>query len=79
MADFKSFLRKCQGVIDLLAIKGDNAVIVDYKHSHKGREALKATYKKQLELYSYAVEKATGKHVEGLIIFNILSLEEIVL
>ena len=68
-----------QGVIDLLAIKGDNAVIVDYKHSHKGREALKATYKKQLELYSYAVEKATGKRVEGLIIFNILSLEEIVL
>ena len=68
-----------QGVIDLLAIKGDNAVIVDYKHSHKGREALIATYKKQLELYSYAVEKATGKHVEGLIIFNILSLEEIVL
>ena len=40
-----------QGVIDLLAVNGGEAVIVDYKFSSRGAEGLKATYEKQLLLY----------------------------
>jgi ATP-dependent exoDNAse (exonuclease V) beta subunit len=53
-----------QGVIDLLAISGDDAYIIDYKYSAKDSASLKATYHRQLELYSYAVEKVLGKKYE---------------
>ena len=59
-----------QGIIDLLVIEEGKAKIIDYKYSHKNEEQLKETYKKQLDLYAYAVEKGfeNVKVVEKVII-----------
>ncbi len=46
-----------QGIIDLLMIDGDRAVIVDYKYSSKKKEKLIESYRKQLKLYQSAVQK----------------------
>lgn len=46
-----------QGVIDLLAIDGDSAIIVDFKFSGKDEEELKEIYKCQLLAYEIAVKK----------------------
>ncbi len=63
-----------QGIIDLLAVRGDQAVIVDYKFSALSRsEDLIARYQKQLRLYALAVEKVLKKRVTGLYIANIYS------
>lgn len=64
-----------QGVIDLLVIDGDQAIIVDYKYSSKGRDGLIQTYAKQLDLYSKAVATALNKMVKEKIIVNIYSGE----
>lgn len=60
-----------QGVIDLLATKGGEAIIADYKYSEKSAPALKARYKKQLELYAYAAEKLLGVKVKKKILVNV--------
>lgn len=64
-----------QGIIDLLVIDGDTARVVDYKYSGKDKEGLKVRYKKQLELYSYAVEKLLNKKVVSKTIINLLTGE----
>lgn len=64
-----------QGAIDLLAIKGDKAKIIDYKYSLKGRDKLIERYQGQLKLYKYAVEKALNVTVEEMILVNLNSLE----
>lgn len=61
-----------QGVIDLLAVDDSGAVIVDYKYSSLSGEKLKETYKKQLDIYAYAVENVLGIKVSRKIIFNVL-------
>lgn len=66
-----------QGVIDLICIKGDEAIIVDYKHSNKDKDRLLNTYKKQLDLYAYATEKAIGKKVVRKVLVNLLKIEQI--
>ncbi len=68
-----------QGVIDLLCINGDEAVIIDYKHSVLASDALKQKYSKQLDLYAYAAEKALGKKVTKKVLVNLLRVEEIIL
>ena len=65
-----------QGVIDLLCVKDDEAIIIDYKHSGKSLTKLKETYSKQLDLYAYAVEKALGKKVVKKVLVNVKSAEE---
>lgn len=60
-----------QGVIDLLAIKGDQAIIVDYKFSGLSDGDLLCKYKKQLQLYGYAVEKVLKKKLDSTYLFNI--------
>ena len=60
-----------QGVIDLLAVKDGEAVIVDYKYSAKDVTSLKERYQKQLELYAFAVEKTLGLIVTKKVLFNI--------
>ena len=52
-----------QGVIDLLAVDNDSAIVIDYKYSGKDKNALKATYQKQLDLYSIAIEQALNVKV----------------
>lgn len=46
-----------QGVIDLLIIKQNQIIIIDYKLSSKQEEQIASTYQKQLYLYGLAVEK----------------------
>ena len=53
-----------QGIIDLLAVDSDSAVIVDYKYSSLDKNSLVEKYHKQLELYAYATEKVLGKKVD---------------
>ncbi|MBQ3571886.1 MAG: PD-(D/E)XK nuclease family protein, partial [Clostridia bacterium] len=61
-----------QGIIDLLAVKEEAAVIIDYKHSSTvSEEALINRYKKQLELYAYAVEKVLKKRVKESYLINV--------
>ncbi len=44
-----------QGAIDLLAVSGNGATVIDYKYSHKDDNELIQTYYKQLALYKKAV------------------------
>jgi len=46
-----------QGAIDLLAVKEDEVLIIDYKYSKRDKENIKEHYKKQLELYRLATAK----------------------
>ncbi len=64
-----------QGTIDLLVINGDEAEIIDYKYSSKSAKSLIESYKKQIELYSYAVEKGLKKKVTNKYLVNLLSGE----
>ncbi|MBE5737761.1 MAG: hypothetical protein E7348_05110 [Clostridiales bacterium] len=66
-----------QGVIDLLAIDKDKAIIVDYKYSSLDKNSLKVKYAKQLELYAYAVNKVLGANVEKRILLNLFTGESI--
>ena len=66
-----------QGVIDLLAVKGDEAVIVDYKASMKNAEHVAETYRAQLILYKKAVERILKLKVKKTVILNLFTLETI--
>ncbi len=44
-----------QGIMDLLAVKGQQAIIVDYKTTRLSQAALVAKYREQLRLYAKAV------------------------
>lgn len=66
-----------QGQIDLLLIKGNEGVIVDYKYSKLNAEKLKRNYKKQLDVYALAVEKILGVKVKGKYVLSLLSGETI--
>lgn len=63
-----------QGIIDLLAVKGNDAIIVDYKFSSlKNDSDLIYRYEKQLRLYALAVKKVLNKNIIGLYLANIYS------
>ncbi len=64
-----------QGVIDLLAIGEDGAYIIDYKYSVHAKDALIFRYKKQLDLYAYAVEKVLKIKVKKKALVNLLTGE----
>ena len=66
-----------QGVIDLLAIGKDNAIIVDYKYSSLDKNSLKIKYSKQLELYAYAVNKVLNIKVEKKVLVNLFTGESV--
>lgn len=66
-----------QGIIDLLIVDDDGARIIDYKYSVKSKDRLVATYKKQLDLYAYAVEKVLGLKVKEKTIVNVYTGETI--
>ena len=67
-----------QGIIDLLAVKDGNAVIVDYKHSTilHGKDLIKK-YEKQLRLYKTAVEKVLKLKVSECYLVNIYTLKTV--
>lgn len=63
-----------QGIIDLLCLNGEEATIIDYKFtSERSEEVLIKRYKKQLELYAYAVEHVLKKKVVKCFLVNILA------
>ena len=62
-----------QGVIDLLCISQDQAFIIDYKYSSLDDESLIKKYKKQLDVYAYAVESVLEKKVTKKIIVNLFT------
>ena len=66
-----------QGIIDLLAIDDDGAIIVDYKYSSLEKNSLKVQYHKQLELYAYATEKVLEKKVKKMVIVNLFTGETV--
>ncbi len=66
-----------QGVIDLLAVRENEAIIIDYKTSYHNSERLKADYSAQLNLYALAVEKALKLKVKKKLIINLLTGETV--
>lgn len=66
-----------QGVIDLMAVSGDTAEIIDYKYSVLDAESLKKKYFEQLELYAYAAEKVLGVKVASKTLVNIFTGETV--
>ena len=66
-----------QGVIDLLCVSEDKAIIVDYKYSKADANTLKSRYSGQLNLYAYAVEKVLKLKVERKVIVNVLLGEQV--
>ena len=62
-----------QGVIDLLSIDNDGAIIIDYKYSSLDSQSLIKQYHKQLELYAYATEKVLGINIKKMIIVNLFT------
>lgn len=67
-----------QGAVDLIFIENGEAVIVDYKTDRvKELSKLIELYKKQLELYKYAVEKCCDYKVKELIIHSVHLNKEI--
>ena len=66
-----------QGVIDLLAVSGDTAEIVDYKYSSLGAEGLKRKYGEQLNLYAYAAERSLKVKVVSKTLVNIFTGESV--
>ena len=62
-----------QGIVDIFFIdKEDKLVLVDYKTDkvRENEQELVEKYKKQLELYKYAIEEATGNKVDEMYIFS---------
>ena len=68
-----------QGVIDLLAITENGAEIIDYKYSALDGNSLKLRYKKQLELYAYAVETVLNIKVQKTSLINLFTGETVLL
>ena len=66
-----------QGIIDLLAVKGDEAIILDYKATGKSREEMLGKYKTQLGIYKKAVEKVMKLKVKKTILFNVFTCETV--
>ena len=60
-----------QGIIDLLAVKDNRAIIIDYKTSDRGADELIATYKTQLLLYKKAIETKLNITVESTYILSL--------
>ncbi|MBQ9782738.1 MAG: UvrD-helicase domain-containing protein [Clostridia bacterium] len=62
-----------QGIIDLMAIKDDKCILIDYKLSSLKRdEDLIKTYKTQLTLYKNAIQDCLNVMVEKVYLVNIL-------
>lgn len=60
-----------QGVIDFFAL-GDKVTLIDYKYSFiNNDEKLKAKYKNQLKIYSFALEQYLNRKVDKMYLLNL--------
>lgn len=70
-----------QGIIDLYFIdENERIILVDYKTDYvpeNDENYLLKKYKKQLEIYAQAIEKATGKNINETYIYSIFLNKEI--
>ncbi|MBR6737689.1 MAG: UvrD-helicase domain-containing protein [Clostridia bacterium] len=67
-----------QGIIDLLAVKDNEAILIDYKLSTIESDSdLKKKYLTQMELYKMAIEKVLKLKVTTVCILNVLKESEI--
>jgi ATP-dependent helicase/nuclease subunit A len=67
-----------QGIVDVFFEEEGALVLVDYKtDSIRSKEQLLDRYKKQLDLYQEALERATGKRVKEKILYSFGLQEEI--
>ena len=60
-----------QGVIDLVIVQGDHAIVVDFKHSHRPPDRLQQAYSVQLAMYCRAVTQAMGLTVDRCVLVEI--------
>lgn len=67
-----------QGVIDLLAYKDNEAIIVDYKYSSLEQSSLLRKYKQQLDLYEYALFTATGIKTTKKVLINLFTGDNVI-
>ena len=67
-----------QGVIDLLAYKDNEAIIVDYKYSSLEQNSLLRKYKQQLDLYEYALYTATGIKTTKKVLINLFTGDNVI-
>lgn len=58
-----------QGIIDLMVVRGDEAIIVDYKTSRPGAVASEQ-YRRQLGLYARAAEKVLGLKITAAYVYS---------
>ena len=64
-----------QGIIDLIAVCDNKAILVDYKTSSHSAERLKKDYSMQLTLYKKAIEKCLNLVVEKTYILSLITGE----
>ena len=62
-----------QGIIDLLAVDGQNAYVIDYKYSSLDKNSLSVKYKAQLDIYANAVQNVLGKKVISKTLINLFT------
>lgn len=61
-----------QGKIDLMALRGEECIIVDYKYSSHSAERVLADYAQQLNIYAAAAKRLPGVKKVSAYIVNIL-------
>lgn len=67
-----------QGIIDAFIMEEDGIILVDYKTDRvKDGEELKNRYKKQIDLYSEALEQILGKKVRRRVLYSFSLGEEV--
>ncbi|MCF0135420.1 MAG: PD-(D/E)XK nuclease family protein, partial [Lachnospiraceae bacterium] len=66
-----------QGIIDIFFYEGEDIVLVDYKTDYDLDEKTVEGYKVQLEIYSKALEAATGRKVKEKLLYAVRTGKEI--
>lgn len=62
-----------QGIVDLIAVSGSDAILIDYKLSKiADDDSLVKKYKRQMELYKLAIEETLNLNVKEVYLVNIL-------
>ena len=60
-----------QGVVDLVIVKNDEAILIDYKtNKEKNDDVMRKKYEIQLECYKIAVENAIKRAVSAQILYS---------
>ncbi len=67
-----------QGIADCVFFENDEVVILDFKTDRVDEvSALVQQYSQQLEVYKYAIEQITGKHVKECILYSLHLSKEV--